>query len=192
MIPNTTIQTKDLASRYERNLQDSEATTEKSKARLDTTMEELGRILLQKEGEPAKDSVIQTRAPAGGKRAIGKAVAKGGLLLKGKNPGNVPSPSILCDLATRTHLLSSSDSTPGGRHPCSCAAVFPGLPQVRAGNAGSTTRIFQLSTSSDTPCQCPQNKALPLLIPTSLGFEGMRGRNRPWNTIPSHSLRFLV
>jgi hypothetical protein len=55
-------------------------------------MEELGRILLQKEGEPAKDSVIQARTPAGGKRAIGKAVAKGGLLLKGKNPGNVPSP----------------------------------------------------------------------------------------------------
>ncbi len=45
-------------------------------------MEELGRILLQKEGEPAKDSVIQTRAPAGGKRAIGKAVAKGGLLIQ--------------------------------------------------------------------------------------------------------------
>ncbi|KAH9045994.1 RhoGAP-domain-containing protein [Lactarius hengduanensis] len=81
--------TKELATRYERNLQDSEVTTEKSKARLDTTMEELGRILLQKEGEPAKDSVIQARAPAGGKRAIGKAVAKGGLLLKGKNPGNV-------------------------------------------------------------------------------------------------------
>jgi hypothetical protein len=54
-------------------------------------MDELARILLQKEGEPAKDSVVQSRAPAGGKRAIGKAVAKGGLLLKGKNPGNVPS-----------------------------------------------------------------------------------------------------
>ncbi|KAI0272746.1 GTPase activating protein [Gloeopeniophorella convolvens] len=81
--------TKDLATRYERNLQDSEVTTEKSKTRLDTTMEELDRILLQKEGEPAKDSVIQGRAPAGGKRAIGKAVAKGGLLLKGKNPGNI-------------------------------------------------------------------------------------------------------
>jgi hypothetical protein len=53
-------------------------------------MDELARILLQKEGEPAKDSVVQTRTPAGGKRAIGKAVAKGGLLLKGKNPGNVP------------------------------------------------------------------------------------------------------
>ena len=53
-------------------------------------MDELARILLQKEGEPAKDSVVQSRTPAGGKRAIGKAVAKGGLLLKGKNPGNVP------------------------------------------------------------------------------------------------------
>ena len=52
-------------------------------------MDELARILLQKEGEPAKDSVVQSRTPAGGKRAIGKAVAKGGLLLKGKNPGNV-------------------------------------------------------------------------------------------------------
>lgn len=87
----TTVQAKDLATRYERNLQDSEITTEKSKARLDTTMEELARILLQKEGEPAKDSVVQTRTPAGGKRAIGKAVAKGGLLLKGKNPQNVSS-----------------------------------------------------------------------------------------------------
>ncbi|KAH9987508.1 GTPase activating protein [Russula vinacea] len=81
--------TKELATRYERNLQDSEITTEKCKARLDTTMDELARILLQKEGEPAKDSVVQTRTPAGGKRAIGKAVAKGGLLLKGKNPGNI-------------------------------------------------------------------------------------------------------
>ena len=52
-------------------------------------MDELARILLQKEGEPTKDSVVQTRPQAGGKRAIGKAVAKGGLLLKGKNPGNV-------------------------------------------------------------------------------------------------------
>ncbi|KAN0128775.1 hypothetical protein V8E53_013362 [Lactarius tabidus] len=98
--------TKDLASRYERNLQDSEATTEKSKARLDTTMEELGRILLQKEGEPAKDSVIQTRAPAGGKRAIGKAVAKGGLLLKGKNPGNIQRQED--DIRARVQLSSQA------------------------------------------------------------------------------------
>jgi hypothetical protein len=70
-------------------LQDSEITTEKNKGRLDTTMDELARILLQKEGEPTKDSVVQTRPQAGGKRAIGKAVAKGGLLIRGKNPGNV-------------------------------------------------------------------------------------------------------
>ena len=55
------------------------------------TSEELERVLLQKEGESLKDNVVhQSRSGgAGGKRAIGKAVAKGGLLLKGKNPGNV-------------------------------------------------------------------------------------------------------
>jgi Rho GTPase-activating protein RGD1 len=58
---------------------------------LDLTSEELERVLLQKEGESLKDNVVhQSRSGgAGGKRAIGKAVAKGGLLLKGKNPGNV-------------------------------------------------------------------------------------------------------
>ncbi|KAG6886103.1 hypothetical protein C0993_002622 [Termitomyces sp. T159_Od127] len=83
-------QTKELATRYERALQESEATTEKSKNRLDITSEELERVLLQKEGESLKDNVVQSRVVnTGGKRAIGKAVAKGGLLLKGKNPGNI-------------------------------------------------------------------------------------------------------
>ena len=56
------------------------------------TSEELERVLLQKEGESLKDNVVhQSRSGgAGSKRVIGKAVAKGGLLLKGKNPGNVP------------------------------------------------------------------------------------------------------
>ncbi|KAI0048722.1 RhoGAP-domain-containing protein [Auriscalpium vulgare] len=81
--------TKDLATRYERNLQESEMITEKAKTRFDLSAEELERILLQKEGESLKDTGLQPRAPAGGKRAIGKAVAKGGLLLKGKNPGNI-------------------------------------------------------------------------------------------------------
>jgi len=64
---------------------------EKSKNRLELTSEELERVLIQKEGESLKDSAVQGRSPGGvtGKRAIGKAVAKGGLLLKGKNPGNV-------------------------------------------------------------------------------------------------------
>lgn len=46
--------------------------------------------MLQKEGESLKETVVPGRAGGvGGKRAIGKAVAKGGLLLKGKNPGNI-------------------------------------------------------------------------------------------------------
>ncbi|KAA1468895.1 GTPase activating protein [Dentipellis sp. KUC8613] len=81
-------QTKELATRYERSLQDSELATEKSKTRFDVSAEELERILLQKEGESFKDTGMQGRSP-GGKRVIGKAVAKGGLLLKGKNPGNI-------------------------------------------------------------------------------------------------------
>ena len=82
-------QTKDLASRYERALQESETATEKSKNRLDITSEELERILLQKEGESLNNAVQPRVSSTGGKRALGKAVAKGGLLLKGKNPGNV-------------------------------------------------------------------------------------------------------
>ena len=57
------------------------------------TAEELERVLLHKEGESTRDAALQARSPIGmggsGKRAIGKAVAKGGLLLKGKNPQNV-------------------------------------------------------------------------------------------------------
>src|SRR5882762_82700 len=82
-------QTKELATRYERALQESELITEKNKNRLDITSEELERVLLQKEGESFKDSAVQGRSQGGNKRALGKAVAKGGLLLKGKNPGNV-------------------------------------------------------------------------------------------------------
>jgi hypothetical protein len=46
-------------------------------------------VLLQKEGESFKESAVRSPGSAAGKRAIGKAVAKGGMLLKGKNPGNV-------------------------------------------------------------------------------------------------------
>lgn len=71
---------------------------EKNKNRLDSTTEELERILLQKEGESLRDNALQGRSPGGGaagKRVIGKAVAKGGMLLKGKNPGNVSGPRRL-------------------------------------------------------------------------------------------------
>ncbi len=63
--------------------------TEKTKARFDMTGEELERLLLQKEGESLKDNAMQGRSPVNGKRVIGKAVAKGGMLLKGRNPQNV-------------------------------------------------------------------------------------------------------
>ncbi|CAL1715474.1 unnamed protein product [Somion occarium] len=83
--------TKDLSTRYERSLQESENMREKCKARFDVTAEELERLLLQKEGESVRDNGVQGRSPGGvgGKRVIGKAVAKGGMLLKGKNPGNI-------------------------------------------------------------------------------------------------------
>ena len=85
------LQTKELASRYERALQDSETAMEKSKNRVEITAEELERVLIQKEGESLRDTGMQGRSPGGGHRTrvIGKAVAKGGMLLKGKNPGNV-------------------------------------------------------------------------------------------------------
>ncbi len=85
------LQTKDLATRYERALQESESITEKAKSRFDMTAEELERLLLQKEGESLKDNAMQGRSPVNGKRVLGKAVAKGGMLLKGKNPQNVRS-----------------------------------------------------------------------------------------------------
>ena len=63
---------------------------DKSKNKIDATAEELERLLVAKEGESIRETGVQGRSPGvGGKRAIGKAVAKGGLLLKGRNPGNV-------------------------------------------------------------------------------------------------------
>lgn len=94
---SSSLQTKELASRYERALQDSESAMEKSKNRVDITAEELERVLIQKEGESVRDAGVQGRSPGGGHRTrvIGKAVAKGGLLLKGKNPGNVGRSSFV-------------------------------------------------------------------------------------------------
>lgn len=81
--------TKDLATRYERALQESEMALEKAKTRFDSTHEELERILLAKEGESMKDGTHNRNGGPSGKRVIGKAVAKGGMLLKGKNPASV-------------------------------------------------------------------------------------------------------
>ncbi|KAJ3789826.1 Rho GTPase activation protein [Lentinula aff. detonsa] len=100
--------TKELATRYERALSESESFTEKCKNRLEVTTEELERLLLQKEGESFKDNTVQTRAgTTGGKRVIGKAVAKGGLLLKGKNPGNASPPQ---EDDVRSRMSAASDA----------------------------------------------------------------------------------
>ncbi|OCB86405.1 RhoGAP-domain-containing protein [Sanghuangporus baumii] len=83
-------QTKELAARYERSLQESETAMEKSKTRFDLTAEELERVLVAKEGESLKETAMRSPGSGGGgKRALGKAVQKGGLLLKGKNPQNI-------------------------------------------------------------------------------------------------------
>jgi len=82
--------TKDLAFRYERTLQESEQALEKAKNRHDTTADELQRFLITKEGESAKDAGMPTsNHTRANKRVIGKAMTKGGMLLKGKNPANV-------------------------------------------------------------------------------------------------------
>ena len=47
--------------------------------------------MVAKEGESMKDTSMRSPGASGGsgKRALGKAVQKGGLLLKGRNPQNV-------------------------------------------------------------------------------------------------------
>ena len=81
---------------------------EKCKTRLDASSEELERVLLQKEGESLKDGGLQPKNLGGvtSKRALGKAVAKGGLLLKGKNPGNVCILSCCLPHALIRHIRS--------------------------------------------------------------------------------------
>ena len=79
-----------MASRYERALQESEQALEKTKNRHDATADELQRFLITKEGESAKDAGMPTSTNTrANKRVIGKAMTKGGMLLKGKNPANV-------------------------------------------------------------------------------------------------------
>ncbi|CAE6451744.1 unnamed protein product [Rhizoctonia solani] len=81
---------KDLGTRYERALQDAETAMEKAKARVSAVTEELERVLVAKEGETMRDAGLRGAdgrvigTGGAGKGALGKAVAKGGALLKGK------------------------------------------------------------------------------------------------------------
>jgi hypothetical protein len=116
---------------------------EKSKARFDMTGEELERLLIQKEGESYKDTGVRSPGGAGGKRVIGKAVAKGGLLLKGRNPGNVTSDD-LSDCIPSDFVLAS---TARRRYPNEDVKRLRRLSEGCDGNSSHPTRILQLSTA---------------------------------------------
>jgi hypothetical protein len=147
-LPNVCFfKTKDVATRYERALQESEVATEKCKNRLDFTSEELERLLLQKEGESFKDSTFKspTAVGGGGKRAIGKAVAKGGLLLKGKNPGNVRNPFL-----SLSHFIEPvADPAAGGRHQTTSLCCFRPIPKVGHRNPDDAARILQFAAATN-------------------------------------------
>jgi outer membrane PBP1 activator LpoA protein len=84
------LQVKDTHSGYERVLLENEAQIDKARSQFSKIQDELERFLVAKEGENLKEARMQAPAAgSSGKRgAIGlqKAVAKGGMLLKGKNP----------------------------------------------------------------------------------------------------------
>ncbi len=85
-------QARETGSRLEKNLQDAEAGVEKARGRFDTAAEDLERLLLLKSGESTKSGEIQSSGCGGvssGKRTLGKAIGKSGLLFKNKNPQQI-------------------------------------------------------------------------------------------------------
>ncbi|RSH95110.1 hypothetical protein EHS25_000196 [Saitozyma podzolica] len=100
-------QHKENGVRYQGILQESEMVMDKAKTRFDATAEELERVLVAKEGESIKESGMRSSTASvnsgsgsttpmmsgggsgGGKRALGKAMTKGGLLFKGKGPASM-------------------------------------------------------------------------------------------------------
>ncbi|TKY88907.1 hypothetical protein EX895_002148 [Sporisorium graminicola] len=85
-------QARETGLRLEKNLQDAEAGVEKARGRFDTAAEDLERLLLLKSGESAKSGEMQSGGGGGvssGKRTLGKAIGKSGLLFKNKNPQQI-------------------------------------------------------------------------------------------------------
>lgn len=82
-------QARETGLRLERSLQDAEASVEKARGRFDSTAEDLERLLLLKSGESAKGGELQHPHGPGGKRTLGKAIGKSGLLFKNKNPQQI-------------------------------------------------------------------------------------------------------
>ncbi|SAM83710.1 related to GTPase-activating protein beta-chimerin [Ustilago bromivora] len=88
-------QAREIGMRLEKNLQDAETGVDKARARFDTAAEDLERLLLLKSGESTKTGEIQSSGGGGGggvgsgKRTLGKAIGKSGLLFKNKNPQQI-------------------------------------------------------------------------------------------------------
>lgn len=128
-------QHKENGQRYQTALIESETATEKvspriarqgsdkqCKSRFDGTAEELERLLVSKEGESFKDAGMRSAnqgisnnpsggissgsGSGGGKRALGKAMTKGGLLFKGKAGGSIQKQEE--DIRNRMAVASDS------------------------------------------------------------------------------------
>ncbi|KAE8257732.1 hypothetical protein A4X13_0g2159 [Tilletia indica] len=103
--------------RLERSLQEAETGVDKARSRFDSTAEELERVLLVKSGESTKigelhnSSTTSDRTHTSGaaqvsKRTLGKAIGKGGLLFKNKNPQQILRQEE--DIRTRTSNASDT------------------------------------------------------------------------------------
>ncbi|PWN97700.1 GTPase activating protein [Tilletiopsis washingtonensis] len=101
-------QARETGLRLERNLQDAEAGVEKARLRFDATAEDLERLLLLKSGESAKGGELQagTGGSTSGKRTLGKAIGKSGLLFKNKNPNQILKQEE--DIRARTSTASDA------------------------------------------------------------------------------------
>jgi len=126
--------------------------TEKAKARVDTSGEELQRLLVAKEGESMKEAGLQSNgkssAPgAAGKRAI-KSLAKGGMLLKGKNPASVVYSGSSAFIIP---ILFPDPKTRRGC-PWKDVPVLGCIPQSSNGNPDNKAGIFQLPITTDSAC----------------------------------------
>lgn len=83
---------RDTGTRLERNLTEAEMSVEKSRHRFDSAAEDLERLLLLKSGESTKGGELQGSSSSNGppgKRTLGKAIGKSGLLFKNKNPQQI-------------------------------------------------------------------------------------------------------
>jgi hypothetical protein len=100
---------KETGTRLERSLLDAEMSVEKSRQRFDSAAEDLERLLLVKSGESAKGGELQGTSSNGGppgKRTLGKAIGKSGLLFKNKNPQQI----LRQEEETRIRTSNASDA----------------------------------------------------------------------------------